>query len=485
MIKLFISLWKNVFNLNGTVGRKEFWISCIVGVLSMFLFMVPFTLIDAIWPIMSEVICSICIVPLISLYIRRANDIGIKKNTWIYIAAIIPLLGMMVVLFFPSNKSDNKTPARHDKLLNVLFTIGICINILATFISGFPFIPPFFYNMGISLSFIPVIIKILLIYAERTSSKIKAWILVYEQEIKPGPGEKDFFDRDKHIELTHTYGFMRFIWLVGGIGVVGILNSGGWVGIVLGLLAFVAIKIVEVIATKKISRDLHLIFYTERDEERDVYFAIDIKSNELLYVQHFFKDETDEYPSEVYFFKPVELNFLKQIVKNGSERFYKQIEHITQENIKELCSVQFGETTGEWIRFFMKKENDIQCIGCLTVRREGVVSGKYTELPTDVFEKAFGKYDTIYEKYDFFVKTNFWDSQYECLCYVDRLLNPKETSEFLQIYDNSNNNKNESTKEHIEILFIKDFFKEITAFENATMRDISAMNLLKEAVASE
>lgn len=122
------------------------------------------------------------------------------------------------------------------------------------------------------------------------------------------------------------------------------------------------------------------------------------------------------------------------------------------------------------------KENDIYQIGCLSIRKEGKIAAKYLELTVSVFEKIFSRFDTIYAQYEFFAKTNFSSSQYEHLCYIDRVLDDDEKDEFLGIY----NGNTELSTEPIETLFIKDFINENEYSGNATIADLNGINFLKK-----
>lgn len=307
--------------------------------------------------------------------------------------------------------------------------------------------------------------------------KVKVWVLNNEKEIEPDTYVKKNQIPDKHIELERTASFMRFVWMIGGLVCIGMMRATeDWSGLIVGLIGIGAIWLISKAVTTKLFKDIHLLFYAERDFKHDDYYAIDIKTNEILYVQHIFADPNDENPSTLYAFESVAFDDFKSYVRNCSERLYKKIEKITYENRKDLCNIQFGETNSSWINFLKKEENEIYQIGCLSIRKDGKVAAKYVELTKEIFENTIGRNDNIYGQYEMFIKTDFSSSRYESLCYVDRILDKEEKDEFVSIY-----NGNTSTcSEKIETLFIKDFINENEYSGNATTADIEGIKFLKK-----
>lgn len=112
MWKTFISLWKNIFNYSGTASRKEFWLGSIMNIIAMYVGLLPiailflllntFGVLHLISPIAFSII-YICIflLPLLSLYVRRANDVGLKKfDIWL-VAVAVPAAGAMIIAMYP------------------------------------------------------------------------------------------------------------------------------------------------------------------------------------------------------------------------------------------------------------------------------------------------------------------------------------------------------------------------------------------------
>ena len=104
----FVSLWKNIFNYSGKTGRKDFWLGSIMDIIFMYVLLIPFAAIIYILNLVglafliSPIVWSVlyigaCLLPLISLYVRRANDLGMKKFDIFLVAVATPVVGAMVV----------------------------------------------------------------------------------------------------------------------------------------------------------------------------------------------------------------------------------------------------------------------------------------------------------------------------------------------------------------------------------------------------
>ena len=113
MWKAFKSLWKNVFNFKGKASRKEFWLGSIAEIVFMYLLFIPTALIVV--PLRYSgvdiasfvtVWCVIhiggCLLPLVSLYVRRANDVGLGVFDTIFTAIVVPCAGAMFIGILPS-----------------------------------------------------------------------------------------------------------------------------------------------------------------------------------------------------------------------------------------------------------------------------------------------------------------------------------------------------------------------------------------------
>ena len=69
---------------------------------------------------------GISILPLFSLYVRRANDVGLKKFDTLCVAVFIPIVPAMIMSLFPSDSNPSKKGLGLC-LLGVMLGIGINI----------------------------------------------------------------------------------------------------------------------------------------------------------------------------------------------------------------------------------------------------------------------------------------------------------------------------------------------------------------------
>ena len=112
MWKAFVSLWKNIFNYSGTTDRKDFWLGSIMNIVAMYVGLVPIAiillllkmlgLIHLISPtLFSVVYILIFMIPLFSLYVRRANSVGLKIGDALLVAVATPVVGAMAIGLYP------------------------------------------------------------------------------------------------------------------------------------------------------------------------------------------------------------------------------------------------------------------------------------------------------------------------------------------------------------------------------------------------
>lgn len=305
----------------------------------------------------------------------------------------------------------------------------------------------------------------------------KAWILTSENEINNDSSYERFKIKDKRIEVEHTPGFMRYVWMVGGLVCIGLMRStGDYSGLIIGLIGILIIWGISKLITVKTSRDLHLIFFAERDQKHDDYFAIDLRTNEILYVQHIFADPNDDNPSTVYAFETISLEHFKNHVANSSKRYYEIIENITPETITRLRSIQFGEIGWSWINFIKRKEEDKVEMGCFRMSTMGEFAVKYAVLLNDDYDKYFGAYKKLHEEYTVFMNDThsaFKDEKVKCF---SKELSSEEIKKMIEIF---NGDKNQSDAQ-IEKYFCKDFIIEVEYSGNAYVSDANGIAFLRD-----
>ena len=108
MWRSFVSLWKNIFDYKGVACRKEFWLGSVANIIAMYVGLIPAVtiiklieitgLVKVVSPgVFAAVYICIFMVPLFSLYVRRANDVGMKKYDTLLAAVAVPVVGAMVI----------------------------------------------------------------------------------------------------------------------------------------------------------------------------------------------------------------------------------------------------------------------------------------------------------------------------------------------------------------------------------------------------
>ena len=116
MFKNWISAMKNTFNFKGVTTRKAYWQAALLHVVALYVFVVPYTLlmnlfIDA-WEPIAISYLIIALVPMLSMYFRRANDAGWTFITALYLAVTVPVAIGLLVGAFPSSETKGRMPLR-------------------------------------------------------------------------------------------------------------------------------------------------------------------------------------------------------------------------------------------------------------------------------------------------------------------------------------------------------------------------------------
>lgn len=158
MLKAWLNVWKNIFNYKGIVSRKEYWLACIMNVLAMYVFMVPYALILSTFPISADVCIGVFItvflLPMVSLYFRRANDANWHLLTAIFMALVCPIISGLIVGAFPSIPKGAPWPRFYSitsKLFALSFGLFFYGGVLGVILYGDPTAMPFLCVAGLLL----------------------------------------------------------------------------------------------------------------------------------------------------------------------------------------------------------------------------------------------------------------------------------------------------------------------------------------------
>lgn len=304
----------------------------------------------------------------------------------------------------------------------------------------------------------------------------KAWILNSENEINEETQYNKFEVCDRHIEVEHTQGFMRYIWMIGGLICIGAMRStGDYTGLIIGLLGLGVIWLISRAVTTKITRDLHLIFYTERDTKHDVFFAIDIKTNEILYVQHIFADPEDEYPATVYGFDVISLDEFKNYIADKSKHYYDIVKDITPSTVNLLKNIQFGETKWKWTWFVKQTVMDKIVLGCFRINTLGEAYAKYVEFSEEEYIKYFGSCQKLREMHPTFVNEDSVVLKDSNIRTFSKKLEDSEFQTLVNIFDGDQR----KCDTQIEKYFNKEFITEFEYEGNATVCDVNGIKYLQ------
>lgn len=111
MVKEVIAAYKAMFmnyaNFKGRTNRRDFWLAYLANIIVSFVIGLVSVLISL--PIVGFIYLIAILIPSLALEIRRLHDIG--KSDWYILLALIPLIGMIVLIYFycqPSVAEDKK-----------------------------------------------------------------------------------------------------------------------------------------------------------------------------------------------------------------------------------------------------------------------------------------------------------------------------------------------------------------------------------------
>lgn len=165
MFKSWLLLWKNIFNYKGQTTLKEYWLSLVANVIAMYIFVIPYALLLANFAV-NIYVCvisylTIIYLPVLSIYFRRANDVGWRISTTIYLAIVIPVFSGIIVGILPANTITNKFGSLILKTLALGFGLFLYGGFLGIILYDDPAALPYLSAPGLLLCSIILICYVL------------------------------------------------------------------------------------------------------------------------------------------------------------------------------------------------------------------------------------------------------------------------------------------------------------------------------------
>ncbi len=105
-MKYYFQAFKNYADLNGRMGRKEYWMFSLVNVIIGFALQVLGVAIN--FPFLGSLYIFVAVIPFASASARRLIDAG-KSKLWLFASLIFPI-GTLFVIYFLCMKSKDRSP---------------------------------------------------------------------------------------------------------------------------------------------------------------------------------------------------------------------------------------------------------------------------------------------------------------------------------------------------------------------------------------
>ena len=109
-MKYYFQAFKDYADLNGRMGRKEYWIFSLVNVVICFIFQVVGVRIN--FPILGSLYMFVSVIPFASASARRLLDAG-KSKLWLFVALVFPIGTLFVIYFLCMKSVDKKINKKH------------------------------------------------------------------------------------------------------------------------------------------------------------------------------------------------------------------------------------------------------------------------------------------------------------------------------------------------------------------------------------
>ncbi|MFK4135902.1 DUF805 domain-containing protein [Pseudomonas luteola] len=102
----YINMWKNYFDFNSRVSRKDYWCARAIDFLAL-MAIVLFGKALNLGENLSAIYALASIIPVISLSVRRLHDTN--RSGWWYLIALVPVIGWLILFVFMIMKGDDGT----------------------------------------------------------------------------------------------------------------------------------------------------------------------------------------------------------------------------------------------------------------------------------------------------------------------------------------------------------------------------------------
>lgn len=121
-------MWKKTFDYKGESTRKDYWLAIIMNVIVMYVGVIPYTLL-AMGITKNALLLTIPYIiifhlPILALYVRRTNNLQLKRSTKLFITMVIPMVSGLLVGIISTTFAKKDLP-RYYYIARILFGLSI------------------------------------------------------------------------------------------------------------------------------------------------------------------------------------------------------------------------------------------------------------------------------------------------------------------------------------------------------------------------
>ncbi len=100
----YLNFWRNYFNFSGRASRRDYWMTVLINFgATLILALIAATIHPLTFLYYLYLVA--CILPMISLAIRRLHDIG--RSGWWVLIDLIPIVGSLILLVWLLTRSSS------------------------------------------------------------------------------------------------------------------------------------------------------------------------------------------------------------------------------------------------------------------------------------------------------------------------------------------------------------------------------------------